>query len=216
MAPKKRERLYAGRGASDRARERRRRFLDAGLSCFGTQGYAATTIKQLCAEAGLTERYFYESFESREALFVAVAAECVTGLFGSLTLAKARGSSPSDQTEAILRAFFGWFHDDPRRIRIQLVDPMLISSVTQEIYVEVVRLFVQFASDLAMDWYELSADDPRIDADLIGTMLVGGLVEVVKEWARGGFARPIDEVVRNAKLPFDAIAQALGPPPESI
>src|SRR5690606_41115808 len=78
-------------------------------------------------------------------------------------------------------------------------------------YVEVVRLFVQFAADLAMDWYELSAVEPKIDADLVGTMLVGGLVEMVKEWARGGFERPIDEVVRNAKLPFDAIAQVLAP-----
>jgi AcrR family transcriptional regulator len=216
MVAKKGSRVYAGRDAEGRARERRRRFIDAGLSCFGTQGYAATTIKQLCTEAGLTERYFYESFASREALFVAAAAECVTGLFGALTLARARGENPSDQTEAILRAFFAWFHDDPRRIRIQLVDPMLISPVTQEIYVEVVRLFVQFASDLAMDWYELSADDPRIDADLIGTMLVGGLVEVVKEWARGGFSRSIDEVVRNAKLPFDAIAQSLAPSGETI
>jgi AcrR family transcriptional regulator len=214
MPSTKRKRTYAGRDAEGRARERRRRLIDAGLTCFGTQGYAATTVKQLCATAGLTERYFYESFQSREALFVAVAAECVTGLFGALTLAKARGRSPSDQTEAILRAFFGWFHDDPRRIRVQLVDPMLISPVTQEIYVEVVRLFVQFASDLAMDWYQLSADDPRVDADLVGTMLVGGLVELVKEWARGGFARPMDEVVRNAKLPFDAIAGALGAPAE--
>ncbi|NLY92855.1 MAG: TetR/AcrR family transcriptional regulator [Myxococcales bacterium] len=211
MAVKTSKRLYAGREARDRVRERRRRFVEAGFRLFGTQGYAATTIKQLCAEAGLTERYFYESFESREALFMAVAAECVTGLFGSLTLARTRGENPSDQTEALLRAFFGWFYEDPRRIRIQLVDPMLISSVTQEVYVEVVRLFVQFAADLAMDWYELSADEPKIDADLVGTMLVGGLVEMVKEWARGGFERPIDEVVRNAKLPFDAIAQVLAP-----
>lgn len=216
MPSKKRGRSYGGRDAAARSRERRRRLVDAGLTCFGTRGYAATTVKQICAEAGLTERYFYESFESREALFVAVAAECVTGLFGSLTLAKSRGASPADQTEAILRAFFSWFHDDPRRIRVQLVDPMLISRVTQEIYVEVVRLFVQFAADLAMDWYELSADDPRVDADLVGTMLVGGLVEVVKEWAREGFERSIDEVVRNAKLPFDAIATALAAAPAPI
>ena len=216
VANKKSARLYAGREADDRARDRRLRFIEAGHACYGTQGYSTTTIKQLCAQAGLTERYFYESFESQEALFVAVAAECVTGLFGSLTLARSRGRGPADQTEAILRAFFGWFRDDPRRIRIQLVDPMLISPVTQEIYVEVVRLFVQFASDLAMDWYELSADDPGIDADLVGTMLVGGLVELVKEWARGGFARPLDEMIRNAKVPFDAIALAFGRDPENI
>jgi AcrR family transcriptional regulator len=41
---------------------RRARLLNAAVACFGTYGYHQTTLKMLCDQAGLTERYFYESF----------------------------------------------------------------------------------------------------------------------------------------------------------
>ncbi|MFF3288708.1 TetR family transcriptional regulator [Streptomyces sp. NPDC003023] len=65
-------RRYGGRGAAERQQERRSRLVDAGLEVFGTVGYAAASVRQLCREAGLTERYFYESFQGREELLRAV------------------------------------------------------------------------------------------------------------------------------------------------
>jgi len=41
-----------------------------GLEAFGTRGYAKTNIKMICGVAGLTERYFYESFRHKEDLCV--------------------------------------------------------------------------------------------------------------------------------------------------
>ena len=206
----KKGRVYGGRGARERQRERRRQFMDAGLACFGTRGFANTTVKQLCAEAGLTERYLYESFANREQLFIEVAAECVTGLMGSLALAKSRSTgSPAEQIDGLVEAFFRWFRDDPRRVRIQLIDPILISPVTQETYTEVTRVFIHFARDAAMEWYALSLADRRVDADLMATMLVGGLIEVAKEWAGTGFERSLEEVVETASLPFHGLSLAL-------
>jgi len=46
--------------------------LAAGLELFGTRGYLDTTIDQVCGEAGLTKRYFYESFRSCEDLLGAL------------------------------------------------------------------------------------------------------------------------------------------------
>src|SRR5690606_27216755 len=68
-------RRYGGMSDQERRDERQRRFLEAGLETFGSLGYSATTTRRLCAEAGLTQRYFYQSFEGMEALFVAVAKQ---------------------------------------------------------------------------------------------------------------------------------------------
>ena len=65
-------RRYGGKSAAQRRVERRRQLLDAALALFGTAGYAATTIEQLCAEGRLNPRYFYEQFDGREALLEAV------------------------------------------------------------------------------------------------------------------------------------------------
>src|SRR5690348_15017019 len=59
---------YCGVSAGARVAARRSRLLAAGLELFGTQGYLPTTIDQVCTEAGLTKRYFYESFRSCEDL----------------------------------------------------------------------------------------------------------------------------------------------------
>src|SRR5258707_5635446 len=63
---------YGGVSARARVASRRDRLLAAGLELFGTQGYLCTTIDQVCAEAGLTKRDFFESFRSCEELLCAL------------------------------------------------------------------------------------------------------------------------------------------------
>src|SRR6202035_2219353 len=71
-------RPYRGVSATDRRQQRRQRLIDAGLQLFGTLGVAGVGIVDVCAEAGLTKRYFYENFASIDTLADAVF-EYVTG-----------------------------------------------------------------------------------------------------------------------------------------
>lgn len=68
----KRPHRYAGLSIEDRADARRRDFVTAGIELMGTVGLRQTRIKDLCETAGLTTRYFYESFGDLEELAVAV------------------------------------------------------------------------------------------------------------------------------------------------
>ena len=70
-------RLYAGTGPEQRQARRRAAFVDAGLNLFGREGFRHVSVKRLCDEAGLTQRYFYESFADRSALLAAVYEHCV-------------------------------------------------------------------------------------------------------------------------------------------
>lgn len=63
-----REGMHAKSGAT--AREK---LLDAALSRIRTNGYAATTVDDLCAAAGVTKGAFFHHFDSKEALAVAAA-----------------------------------------------------------------------------------------------------------------------------------------------
>lgn len=51
----------------------RRALLDAALKLVRAQGWAATTVDQLCAEAGVTKGAFFHHFVSKEALGIAAA-----------------------------------------------------------------------------------------------------------------------------------------------
>src|SRR3569623_1589182 len=65
------ERIYAGQQRGARVAERRQRFIEAGIRQFGSLGYQTTTVRSLCTEAELSTRYFYESFDSVEAVLIA-------------------------------------------------------------------------------------------------------------------------------------------------
>ncbi len=51
----------------------RRKLLDAAVSVIRAQGYAATSIDALCAEAGVAKGSFFHHFPNKEALAVAAA-----------------------------------------------------------------------------------------------------------------------------------------------
>src|SRR4051812_45000425 len=113
------ERRYGGKTADERRAERREQLLDAAVELFGTQGYAATTIEMLCRRAALNPRYFYEQFESREALLGAVYDRHADGVLERVVAAL--DDAPPDargRLETGLRAFVDGTLSDPRLARI--------------------------------------------------------------------------------------------------
>ncbi len=73
-------RNYAGQNLQQRKQQRYQQFLQAGLNVFGTSGYRSATVRSLCKEAKLTDRYFYESFGSIENLLTCVYEHCMKNL----------------------------------------------------------------------------------------------------------------------------------------
>ncbi|SON54507.1 Transcriptional regulator AcuR [Hartmannibacter diazotrophicus] len=57
-----------------RSRNARAKLLDAALMVIRTKGYSATTVDDLCAEAGVTKGAFFHHFRTKEDLAVAAAA----------------------------------------------------------------------------------------------------------------------------------------------
>ena len=80
MKSQKQNRIYGGVKADLRKKERRGKLISAALEAFGTTGYSTNSVKNICQIAGLTERYFYESFKNKESLLCAAYQELVDEL----------------------------------------------------------------------------------------------------------------------------------------
>ncbi|WP_344832885.1 TetR/AcrR family transcriptional regulator [Actinocorallia longicatena] len=116
-------RPYKGRTADERREERRRRLLAAGLELWGDHGWAAVSMRGVCAHAGLNDRYFYESFADVESLLLAVYDQALDALVAHLDNALASSADPREQIRAGMTAFVRAMADDPRRARIGLAEP---------------------------------------------------------------------------------------------
>lgn len=68
-------RSYGRIPAAQRSRARRAQLLEATLDIVGSRGYGALTVSGLCRTTGLNDRYFYEHFANRNAVFMAVVEQ---------------------------------------------------------------------------------------------------------------------------------------------
>jgi len=121
-------RVYSGLDPSTRVQERRARLIDAGIQVFGTTGYLRATVKDVCREAGLSERYFYESFQGREHLLAEVYSHLVERLFAATQAGmESAGGDVVKGAHAGLSAFVGFLLGDRRHARIVLIEVVAVS-----------------------------------------------------------------------------------------
>ena len=136
-------RRYSGLEPSERTQERYQKFIESGTGVFGTVGYSAAKVKTLCQGAGLSERYFYESFESREHLLTVVYAQLSIKLMKHV---KSALQDPEATLHEAIRASLGavvrFMLTDPRHARIMLVE---VVGVSAELEVKRHEILKEFA-----------------------------------------------------------------------
>ncbi len=190
-------RKYGGASAEERKQQRRERLLDAAYEVFGRQGYKQTTLRMICAQARMTDRYFYEHFESLDEIFVAVrqsiTAELVEMITATLLMPE---PDPILKIRRPLAAFFEFMKSDPRRARIILLDAMSFSLTSTEV------------AKNRLDWYADLIEHglkarypnlpPHLNAKLVASGFLGHVTYIGCVWTMQNFDTPIDELVDHA------------------
>ncbi|AVM01401.1 TetR/AcrR family transcriptional regulator [Gordonia iterans] len=129
------DRVYGGLSVAERAKDRRARFLAAAVELFGTVGYAATPVPQICRAARLSSRQFYQEFTDREhllrALYDQIQDHAMEAVATVVLERIGAGDDLDDVLDAGVRAFLAAY-DDPRRIRIAFVEVVGVSPALEE------------------------------------------------------------------------------------
>jgi AcrR family transcriptional regulator len=185
-------RPYRGLTPDERRAARRQRLLDVGLTSFGTVGYGATTIEQLCSDAGVTPRHFYEEFPSREALLLAVYDDAIRSTYEAAQAAAAVAHDPTSRTRATVAGFVHAMCDDPRRARVLCVEGVRLSAEFERHRREVIHTFAGLAEArtgrLAASY---GVTQPRIRP----MVLLGVVHELVIEWVLSADPPPMEQLI---------------------
>ena len=123
MATGQRRGRWSGVPLEDRQALRRDELIAAGVDLLGGEAGPALTVRAVCRAAGLTERYFYESFSDRDEFVRAVYDDVCARAMSTL-------SSSTTAQDAVER-FVALMVDDPTRGRVLLLAPTVEPVLTR-------------------------------------------------------------------------------------
>lgn len=201
------QRRYRGLSPAERSAQRRERLLDAGLELFGTQGYAASSIRAVSAAAGLNSRYFYESFSSREELLFEVYQRAVAEVATAVIEATSREDTVEDQARAGLEASWRLLTGDPRRARVILIEVVGVSERIERARRENRHAFADL---LVRNALSVAGEDVRLRVDpvLTARSLMGAAMEVLADWIHGYVEASTEEIVEHLTTIYTAVARS--------
>lgn len=174
-------RRWRGQTLRDRSADRRAQLLNVAEELLGSRGSAAVTMRAVCREAQLSPRYFYESFDSREQLLVAVYNRVEERLVHHII---GRGSAEPATTRTVLESCAEFFEEDPARARILLREPLADDTLHKHSASRTPSFITALIPVLGPDVQQLLARDPQQIA-ILSTVLGGALVALYLDWADG-------------------------------
>lgn len=183
-------RAYAGESQAERVARRRQQFLDAGLQVFGTSGYRTATVRQLCRQAELTDRYFYESFEHTEDLLVAVYEREFDHLQHVVLAALADEAALRDPMVAVERALNALFEmaSEPRVARVCWLEVLGVSARVDGVYTRTIERFAALVVAFARQQFSTSASAiDEAESRMLGIAMIGAVSQPVTHWLLGGY-----------------------------
>jgi len=171
---------WSGVPLEDRQALRRDELVAAGTQLLGGESGPAVTVRAACRQAGLTERYFYESFADRDEFVRAVYDDVCSRAMSALM-------SAATPREAVER-FVALMVDDPVRGRVLLVapavEPVLVASGAE---------WMPSFIDLLQHKLTQIADPVR--QKMIATSLIGGLTALFTAYLNGRLAATREQFI---------------------
>jgi AcrR family transcriptional regulator len=195
-------RPYRGVEAADRLAQRRRRLLSAGLDILGSEpDLAELTVRGICRRAGVTARYFYESFTDKDA-FVGAVFDWVVADIAATTQAAVTAAPPEEQTRAGMANIVRTIAADARVGRL-LFSSQLASAVLVRKRVESGALFAMLLGQNVVSALG-TEENARIKAT--SHFVVGGVGQMISAWLAGDVALSPDELVDQLTSILDDLA----------
>ncbi|MBF6327996.1 TetR/AcrR family transcriptional regulator [Nocardia transvalensis] len=180
-------RIWGGTTLTERREARRAALLEAALDLIGEAGAGAVTMRAVCRKAGLTDRYFYESFTSRDHLLDVLYRQVADEFLEPMTAFAAAGDPSRDRELA--RVLVDKVLEDPRKSRLFLVEPYSSTGLGQTT-IAVMPAFTR----LIQDHLFTEITDP-VRRRLAAVTMASGNAGMFSAWLNGSLKVTREQVV---------------------
>lgn len=199
-------RPYGGMSSEERRARRREQLLAAGLELFGTRGYRASSVREICLAASLNRRYFYESFSAREDLLQAIYNELVTELGTAMFEAVNAVEDLEEKIRAGMTAFWAWMTVDHRRAQILTVEIIGVSEDLERRRREARHAFAELIT--AQTRAALGDRPVNVNLTVMSRALVAATIDLVIDWMRDDIDLTVPELIESSIRFYSLAARA--------
>ena len=197
------ERQFKGLSLTERKQARREKLIEAGIEAYGTHGFFAVTVKDICNEAKLTERYFYESFKKSDELFQTIFLKLIDQLQHNVMQAIMQASTdPRKMIESGLTALLTTLKDNPRMARIIYIDAMLVQELHNQATIHETMLRFDRMIHAFVMLMMPHIDRSKREISLVATGLNGYVTQIAIRWVVSGFKQSMQEVLSSCSIVF--------------
>ena len=197
------ERQFKGLSLTERKQARREKLIEAGIEAYGTHGFFAVTVKDICNEAKLTERYFYGSFKKSDELFQTIFLKLIDQLQHNVMQAIMQASTdPRKMIESGLTALLTTLKDNPRMARIIYIDAMLVQELHNQATIHETMLRFDRMIHAFVMLMMPHIDRSEREISLVATGLNGYVTQIAIRWVVSGFKQSMQEVLSSCSIVF--------------
>ncbi|MCV7064734.1 TetR/AcrR family transcriptional regulator [Mycolicibacterium houstonense] len=190
---------YGGMSAADRRTERRGKLLAAGRHIWGESGITEVTVRAVCTAAGLTSRYFYEQFPSRDALLFAISDDVRDQLLTALVNAGVGDPGTlTDKLRSALTAFLETIAADPHIHRIATGDVSSVPGLTEH-RTHILEMITALIVEHAPSVLHGETPDP-VQLRRGSRFMVGGVNQMIEAWLEDPAETPQELAAECADL----------------
>lgn len=152
---------------------------------FAERGYAAVTMDEIAAAAGVTKPLLYTYFGNKERLFITCMERAGDALTSTVAEAVAATASPGDALRAGVRAFFG-FLDSDRATWAVLFDETLPrgGEVADRVAGYRGRIAELVSGSMVEQLPQARRDAARTEIEALSTALLGAAEALARWWLR--------------------------------
>ncbi|WP_433723422.1 TetR/AcrR family transcriptional regulator [Nocardia sp. CA-129566] len=201
-------RRWRGTPPADRIAARREQLIEAAIELMATIGASDISMRGVCRQAGLTERYFYESFPNLDKLLTAALETVVLGAQEQLLAALATApTEPRQLFRHAISAFTDYLLEDRRRGQIMFVE----SQATRVLGDRGNELIELFTAPIALtitlaDGAQSMPDE--FENSLNSNAIFGAMAYMYRPWLDGTIAIPRERFDDHATSVLRNIATA--------
>ena len=134
-----------------RPQKGKHKLFTAAIILFESQGYFATSIEQITAEAGVSKGLVYHYFNSKEELLEALITE-TTGTMKPVATTLDPGTSIEKSLSQFIDKFFGYLESEKRFLKLQLT--LMLMPELKEFVHDPMKQRADLLLKMLISWFE--------------------------------------------------------------